>query len=339
VLVAWIMELLAASEGKRAPRWWLAPLMLAWANLHGSYVFGLLFYAVLGLEAVAEAVPPERRRTLLGWGGLGAACAAMTLITPHGWAGLVYPFQIMGMGTLSAIIEWRAADFSKVSPFEVSLLVTIFVCLWRGVRVPPIRLAGLVLLLFMSLQHERHQLVLAAVAPLFLARPLAEALGQPTPRQYGGRLALAAFGCAAVGLAALRVAQPVSRADGATTPAVALAHLPPALAAQPGLNAYDFGGYLIFRGVKPYIDGRSDMYGDAYFRRYLRITSGDMGAFEQARRQYGLAWTLLSPQEPLARALDAAPGWRRVYADRFAVLHVRASQAAAAPDGHGDSAR
>src|SRR5260221_14336574 len=110
----------------------------------------------------------------------------------------------MGMSTLNAIIEWRPTDFSHISQFEVALLTTIFVCLWRGVRVPPIRLAALVLMLFMALQHDRHQLVLAAMAPLFLAAPLAEALGQKPPKQQGGGFALVTFGGAPLGLTGLR---------------------------------------------------------------------------------------------------------------------------------------
>ena len=33
---------------------------------------------------------------------------------------------------------------------------------------------------------------------------------------------------------------------------------------MPVLNNYDFGGYLIFFGVKVFVDGRTDMYGDAF---------------------------------------------------------------------------
>jgi hypothetical protein len=193
-------------------------------------------------------------------------------------------------------------------------------------------------MLFMALQHDRHQLVLAVVAPLFLAKPVAEALGQTPARGRGGRSAGVMFCVLAVALAGLRVAAPARRHDDRVTPMSALAHVPPALAARPVMNFYDFGGYLIFRGVRPFIDGRSDMYGDAYFTRYLQIMSGDMKAFDAVTRQYGIDWTLLRPSEPLARRLDTAPGWRRVYADRFAVVHVR-TPIAATTDGQGGTAR
>ena len=46
-------------------------------------------------------------------------------------------------------------------------------------------------------------------------------------------------------------------------------------------------------------------------------------ALEQARRRWGIRWTLLNPQERLVKKLDADPQWRRIYADPYAVVHVR----------------
>jgi putative transposase len=42
-------------------------------------------------------------------------------------------------------------------------------------------------------------------------------------------------------------------------------------------------------------------------------------------RQYDIAWTILSPEESLSRVMDSQPGWRRLYADRYAVIHVRSA--------------
>ena len=39
--------------------------------------------------------------------------------------------------------------------------------------------------------------------------------------------------------------------------------------------------------------------------------------------QYGIAWTLIAPERPAAVLLDHLPGWRRLYADDVAVVHVR----------------
>ncbi len=323
VIIAWTTELLAARAEGRAPRLFLAGLMLLWANLHGSYLLGFVLAGPFGLEALAEAKAPERLRVLREWVLVGGLCVAASLLTPHGLAGVTYPFEILSMTTLGAITEWRAADFSKLAPFELALLVTLFVGFSRGLRVPPLRLALLLILLHMALQHERQLIILAVVAPLLLVEPLAEALDQRATAMRPGHAAWAAFALGAAVLLGLRFAFPLARQDGATTPASALEHVPAALAARPVINTYGFGGYLIFKGVRPFIDGRSDMYGDAHFKRDLAIMAGDRKAFDAAVAQYGVAWTLLAPDEALVGVLDATPGWRRLYADRYAVVHIR----------------
>ena len=342
IMIVWLRELLAARDAERAPRWFMPVLMALWANLHGSYVFGLLLMGPFALEALVETPVGSRLSTLRRWAPVCLASAAAMFLTPHGLDGVTHPFQIMTMSTLNAISEWQPADFSKPSAFEFTLLLTLFVSLWRGVRVPPVRLMLLLLLLYMALQHGRHMMVLAVTAPLILAEPLAAALGPQPPPKADGRRIWAAFGALAVVLAAGRMAVPVVRVDGEATPLTALAQVPPTLAGRPMLNNYDFGGYLIFKGVKPFIDGRNDLYGDAQVRRFLQIRGGDRPSLDAAVRQYGVAWTLLQPGEPLVAVLDAMPGWRRLYADRYAVVHERIS-AAAAPvtqsDGHGAATR
>ena len=92
---------------------------------------------------------------------------------------------------------------------------------------------------------------------------------------------------------------------------------------QAVFNGYNFGGPLILAGIKPYIDGRADMYGDAFVLEWWDIVSGDMPKFDRAVRKYDIRWTLLSPKEPLVKQLDASPQWRRYYSDKVGVIHVR----------------
>ena len=39
--MAWMVELFAARADDRVPRLWMLPLMVLWANLHGSFTLGL----------------------------------------------------------------------------------------------------------------------------------------------------------------------------------------------------------------------------------------------------------------------------------------------------------
>ena len=99
--------------------------------------------------------------------------------------------------------------------------------------------------------------------------------------------------------------------------------MPPALAAQPVFNEYGFGGYLIFAHVRPFIDGRADMYGGPFLRQYAAITRPGKAAMETTFQSFGISWTLLSPTNPAVVVLDLLPEWCRVYADNVAVVHAR----------------
>jgi hypothetical protein len=126
-----------------------------------------------------------------------------------------------------------------------------------------------------------------------------------------------------IGLAALRFASPLVRGDDAVSPVAALSDVPAALRAAPVLNDYSFGGYLIFAGVRPFIDSRAELYGEAALKRYAALIRPDARALDAAIRLYGIRWSILSPNSPMVAELDARPGWRRVHSDRFAVVHIR----------------
>ena len=87
-------------------------------------------------------------------------------------------------------------------------------------------------------------------------------------------------------------------------------------------NDYAFGGYLMFVGIKPFIDGRY-VYGDAFIKRYAAAVSASSDELPQLLAEYHIAWTLLGAKSPAVVLLDHLPGWRRLYADEIAVVHVR----------------
>jgi hypothetical protein len=127
----------------------------------------------------------------------------------------------------------------------------------------------------------------------------------------------------AIILLATRAAIPLVPRETFSNPRGLLAHVPAKLRSQPVLNEYSMGGPLILAGIRPYIDGRADMYGDDFFKDYLKITDGDPRAFDRAVRKYGISWTILQNGGRLAEELDRSPEWRRLYSDRVGVIHVR----------------
>jgi hypothetical protein len=132
--------------------------------------------------------------------------------------------------------------------------------------------------------------------------------------------ALAATGFAL--LAVARLALPVTRGDDPVTPASALAHVPRFVRETPVLNDYSFGGYLIWNGVKPFIDSRADLYGDIFLENYATVTAPDKDALASTLAFYHVRWTIFAAGAPVVKVLDATPGWHRLYTDKLAVVHV-----------------
>jgi hypothetical protein len=334
ILAAWLIALLRARERERAPPLALAILMFVWANAHGSFVFGLALAGGLGLEALVAAPPGGRLRAIRQWGLFGILSALAAIATPAGLDGLLYPFYVNNLSLLSLIAEWQPARFGSMNGLEVLLLSGLFFLFLRPVRIPVLRLLILLMALHITLEHIRNQMVLAILATIILAEPLGRAWAEDAerprpallPRLWSERRELApllAVGLLLfVGTATYRMITPFSRPDSYGVPVTAIRNLPPGLRDKPVFNEYSFGGLLAFEGIAPFIDGRSDMYGDAFTADYFKIANGDVARWKAAEARWKFGWTILPPDAALVKILDHEPGWRRAYADKWAVIHV-----------------
>ena len=128
-------------------------------------------------------------------------------------------------------------------------------------------------------------------------------------------------------VAFVRMLAPLSEPKSPCAPVAGLAHVPASLQAQPVFNAYAFGAYLAYRGVKPYVDSRAEVYGDDFLKAFSGLEENPALLMKELEARH-VAWTLEAPGSQVARALDAAPGWTRLYADPTAVVHVRAATSA-----------
>lgn len=330
ILAGWIVLLLHSREAKRSPPWWMVPILVVWANLHASYAIGLVFAAYFGLEALLEE--QDKKRVFIHWGLFGAGLLGAALLTPHGVEGLLYPFAVMRMTSLPMIGEWRPSSIGATPFFGLALLAMIAALAWRGTRVPALRLMLLLGLLALALKQMRQQPVWGIGSALLLAGPVAASFGGGEERERfwrqvgikrnGRAWAVVVALIGAMGL--VRAVLPIKRPQSATDPTAAIAHVPPTMRRQPVLNDYSFGGPMIAAGIRPFIDGRSDMYGDDFANEFFAVNSGDPEALTRLTKRYRFAWAMTSATNvDLLRLLDRTPGWRRIYVDKVAVIHAR----------------
>ncbi len=222
--------------------------------------------------------------------------------------------RILRLGpALSIIGEWQSADFSHLGGLEIVLLLGLGAILWRGVTLPPVRIVILLGLVHMALSADRNGEILGLVAPLIIARPLAGQFAALRAEPHVN----ASLGTLAKAIAVLLVVLvPVTFALSAVfhyapnaniTPAAAVAALEKA-DVGPVLNQYDFGGYLVYEGVPTFIDGRTELYGGAFFDRYYRaVTLADLPGLEHLLETYKIEATLLAPERRPTPGSTACP--------------------------------
>jgi hypothetical protein len=244
-------------------------------------------------------------------------------LTPYGPYVFLTLGRIMGLGqALLFIVEWQPTDFGHFSALELALLAGMAFALYLGVRLPPVRILVLVGLLHMALAHVRHTSVLALVLPLLIADPLGRQFGKPqTNRPITARLSIYATICALIAALGITLRDVYPLDLNSTQAAVAAIR-----ASTNGLilNEIRFGGYLMFSGIPPSVDGRADLYGETFILRYYHALMGrDEAALRLLLNKHHIGATILVSSMPAVSLLDRMSDWRRVYSDPLITAHVR----------------
>jgi hypothetical protein len=264
-------------------------------------------------------------------GALAACCA-----TPYGWDSVLASRKILDLGELLHIIyEWMPVDFGSFGRFEACILASIAAAFYFGVRLPLPRIVLVLGLLHMALSHVRNVEIFALLAPIVVLGPLASQFAlEParfgrmvSPMAWSLMLAVLLGGSTWAFAANRKLAPPAVQ-----SPAVAVDVLK-AHNAKRILNDLPFAGYLISRGIPVFIDGRAELYGETFEMAYFRAMQlKNVNGLLDMLRDYDIDAIILTPATPAASFMDHVDGWRRIYADDNAVVHVRgANQVGAAP--------
>lgn len=349
LLMLWTIELVRASEERRAPGWWLLAVMAVWANLHGGFTLGIALTGAVALEAVLDAHPERRLATIKAWGFFLALAVVSSLVTPHGVQGIVFTWHVLfNLGfVLERVGEWRSPSFHAFSTFELWLLGGIALVLHQGLRLPPIRLILLLGLLHLALKHVRYIELVGLLAPIFIAGPFGAQWAARSKAQANKQVqgldrffkrmtapatsaALLASCAALVAATALNARIRPLQLPETAVPQGAVDAVQKAGIKGPVLNSYSMGGYLIYRGIPVFIDGRADMFGEQFVKDYLfALDLRTPNGLEKLMDRYGVTWTILEAESAPIALLDRLPTWRRLHTDKKTVVHVKTSAAPA----------
>ncbi len=331
--------------------WWTPPLMLLWANLHAGYAVGiallLLFLIGDGLDVAFGVrdphLSPARFRQLAL---VTAICAAVVPLNPYGIQMYRYPLETLHSRAMQAYIgEWLSPDFHqpRYLPTVLLMLTTLVVPVLSPRRLRPRELLLLVVTTYAALRSVRHIPIYVLVAVPLLSGMITACLRErgktalldasPRPltsaKLIANTILLAGFLFFTVArMHYVILHQPETEAK--EFPAAAASFLMSSRPTGPLLNHYNWGGYFIWRlfpAYKVYIDGRADLYGDAFLDDFAASYYLKGKSWQDSLADWGIQTVVLPPDAPLTLALRGVPAWKLVFSDSQAVVLTRAALA------------
>jgi hypothetical protein len=357
VIYCWVLE--DARRGQVRRLWWLAPLMVIWTNLHGGFFVGILLIGCYAAGELAqwlvERDPAEASAALARskpylW--TAAAAAVATLANPYGYRLHQHMYTFLtGTFHLQYISEYRPTDFqNNVAPwYEPMLLLGVIAaawCLYRRRFAQGFLVAGWLHLGLYSVRNLPIYLLIAAPVVAAMTEELLSWVATAPLAAWVGR-SLQAFErfCREFGENdRLPRWHAVSAMVFVLTAAVFYAPTPPerfraeydpkkypeaalsVLADRGPLGTIfaddEWGDYLIYRmypEAKVFVDGRFDLYGESFTKKYLDVLNARYG-WQETLDRYGVDTVLLRVDTPLAGALKESARWRPVYDDGMAIV-------------------
>ncbi len=333
-----------------------AVLLIPWVNLHGGYIFGValvgLCVAVKSLQALRSSGAREAVRL---WPA-GLLCLGAVLVNPNTVDGLIYPFTYLGDNASTRYVaEWVRPTLSNPQYWPLFFLVVLVLFAFgrsvllrdrhaekQSARRPRpsewVLAVAFTVLAVTAVRNSGPFAVICAPMVAALLSPLgnqAQSVSSRRPhatRQLGSRsqgvvhlllIAIAVTATVPSALWGVRASRFESSLDPEfpVTETAALRELGPDVRM---FNAYDWGGYLIWtlhpQGV--YVDGRPDMYGDAYVDRFIQTWSATPG-WQQRLDHPRVNVVLVESRSGLGRAIATSPEWRVVRRTPAAILAVR----------------
>jgi hypothetical protein len=314
--------------------WLLPPLFAVWANLHGSWLFGLVVTGIYGGAGLIRgswgSVVAERwsREKLTKLASMFALSIVALFANPYGYKLVLYPFDLMfrQQANLSHVVEWQSVSFQTL-PGKVALLMIFGVAAAAWFSRERWRLGDVLLAvfaLFVSLMHVR-LLIFAAIVlvPILAPRLHLFPAHDSTKDKPWLNLALA---LGMTGLIAALFPSAAVLADRVESqfPGRALACLTESQRSGRLFHYYDFGGYIEWNQpyIRTFADGRTDIFVyNGVFDDYLKI-NGLQNPFALLDK-YRIDYVLFPPDKPLSYLLDHSADWRRIYQDKVANIYER----------------
>jgi len=344
LLTAVFLFLLERSDSRPNLLWWTLPLMVLWVNLHAGFAFGLALIGLFLCGNLLERTFGTRqdgsslRKLFLAL----VLCTAVVPLNPYGFKLYRYPLETLHSKAMQAYIgEWFSPNFHEGRYLAALLMIlaTVIVPVFSPRRLKAREILLLVATTLMALRSVRHIPIYVLVAASILSA-MVQAILQETGKArvfatapspvpilkviLNNCLLLAMLVFSGTRIRSVILGQAASEAR--EYPRAAAEYLETAGPHGQLLNHYNWGGYLIWKlypTEKVFIDGRADVYGDAFLDSFASAYFLRGQAWNEPIQYWHIQTIVLPPDAPLIVALRCEPGWKAVFEDKQAVVLVK----------------
>ncbi len=319
-----------------APLWTVPLIFLLWVNLHGSWLIGLIVFAIVvgsGFvsgtwgKVVAEKWTPEVRRKLLITAG---AIVPVLFVNPYGYKEVFYPFDLAFRQKLNVahVVEWASVNFHEPrGKFVFALLLALLLLALAGRRQWKLAEVGLVAFgLYMSLTYVRFLFPAAILIAPILARQMD--FMPPYKREVDRSWVNALFTAAL--LAAIAWRWPTTKIindDLAKKMPIGGAHYLQThmTSGERVFNHYTYGGWMIWSqpSIPTFVDSRTDIFEyKGVLADYLDAV-GLKNSLAIVDRYHARYIFFPSKDDPFTYLIRHTEGWHVIYDDGVSCVFER----------------
>jgi hypothetical protein len=344
-LTLWLIVADSRAPRLRARTVLVVPVLVIWANTHGSVLVGAALVALYaGYRAVA-ALGRGGGRPVLGYLALAAAAAASVVCTPYGASVIGYYERVDSVTSALThyVVEWeRPSPLYPVSMgffvLVAATLVAVAVAWRRGTKPDPLLAVIALAMLALALTAIRNQTWFGFAGSLLAADTLARSSAGRVPAlsmAFGRATAavLAAAALVSVGLVAtapdskFEVLVPVRAIDAA---AALAASNPAARVLGDEWSSAMLWQYPAMFGRVAF-DARLEQYSVAQLNAYAEFLFAGKRGWQRILNGYDIVVVSRNGHQSLADALARLPGWRVMYSGGDGLVLQRCAAAPYSP--------
>lgn len=328
--------------------WLLVPLQVLWVNIHGYFFLGPLLILVF----------LKKKNLVLLFSTIFAS-----LLNPYGFKGLLYPFSVFKESLLGKnqiffkYIQELQPTFDSsgvLSNYFYSLVIVCFLLMAVNFKKLKPREIFLVIFFFLFSFTRRHVIFFSFIAYIIIISYLGLTIKKLSSNiqvkasfrqalyflfKYGlavifiiwlGTRINTALGSTYYDFDSGELKSSLSGIDNKRYPEKAADFILENKIDSNMFNDFNSGAYLIGRLYpkrKVFIDGRTELYGQEFFKRYMDSLNGNAATFKNIIEQYQISAILLNmtstPMPKIISYIYKNPEWRLVFLDDSAVVFLK----------------